>query len=466
MLALVISKDAGKGRRTARAWMFLMTAVLFVSGCDSNPPTSPANQAPIARFTWTSTVGETIVYEFDASQSSDPDADWGVASYEWSFGDGESASGKIVTHTYASGGQKSVTLTVTDRKGATDTVTHPVTIENAWRVGDTRKIAQLTGPGSINRTASRWNVHGTDLGHMFLHEEAIYMVFGDTFGKRTGNGRDHRSNVMAVIRDADPTDGLAFDAMITDRPGHARELIGAEDLSNQKKTVIPTSGVSVNGRMFLHYMALDHWGSAGEWELNRSGIAYSGDDGQTWKISDVTWPGDSNFGQVAFIKKGSYVYLFGIPGGRFGSAKLARVDKNHILDRNYYQYWNGNSWTGARTDATTIIPASVGELSVRWNSYYRKWILMTKRQERRGDGYGIVLRTANCLTGSWSDERWVLTDDEGSGRYAPYMPPKWNDGSTIYFALSRFRPVYNVFWWHTSLNGMSTGEGATKCIVK
>jgi hypothetical protein len=330
-----------------------------------------------------------------------------------------------------------------------------------WSVNkeDTRSIARLTGPGSINKTPNQWGIGGTDLGSMFVHDGAIYMLFGDTFGAF------HRSNVMAKVTDTDPRDGLTFASMITNRAGNAKELVGKEDLANQRKTVIATQGVSVNGRMYMHYMALKQWGSAGEWQLNRSGLAYSDDDGQTWTVSDVTWPGDSNFGQVAFVEKDSSLYLMGIPGGRFGAAQLAKVDKQNILDKSEYQYWNGEAWTAAASDAATMIPAPVGELSVRWNSHYRKWILMTKKQERRGDGYGIVLRTAECLTGSWSDEKWVVTDEEVPRLYAPYMPPTWNDGPIIYFTLSRFNPVYDVFWWRTSLKGGTEGTESRRCIV-
>lgn len=75
-------------------------------------------------------------------------------------------------------------------------------------------------------------------------------------------------------------------------------------------------------------MSVHEFGPPGQWSLNHSGLAYSDDNGLTWtKSPDAVWPGDSNFGQVAFVKSGEEVYLFGIPGGRFGHAELARVAK-------------------------------------------------------------------------------------------------------------------------------------------
>lgn len=141
------------------------------------------------------------------------------------------------------------------------------------------------------------------------------------------------------------------------------------------------------------------------------------------------------------------------------------MTKQNILEKERYRYWDGKQWTEVAERAAPIVAAPVAELSIRWNSHYRKWILMTKHQEKHGDGHGIVLRTADCLTGPWSEERWVLTDEEVPRLYAPYMPPKWQDGADIYFTLSRF-DLYDVFWWHTSLQGGDRGKKAKKCIVK
>lgn len=328
--------------------------------------------------------------------------------------------------------------------------------EGAYEVArdDTFQITRLTGPGSINRTDVKWNVYGTDLGHMFEHRGELYMLFGDTFGP-PGHppqfGSDWRSNALARIRDADPRDGLTFESMATDRPGHAKELVGHDDVPGQEVTVIPTNGVSVGDGIFLHYMAVREWGPPGQWWLNRSGLAYSDDEGQNWTVSDEAWwPGDSNFGQVSFVEQGRYVYLFGIPGGRFGHAELGRVDKHHLLDLDRYEYWDGARWTGDIDAAATVVGAPVGELSVQWSSHYRKWLMLYLNDDDAVNA--VVLRTADCLTGPWSDEKVVVTADEVPALYAPYMPPRWNSGPDIYFTLSRFN-FYDVFWWHTSLEG-------------
>jgi PKD repeat protein len=76
--------------------------------------------SPTASFTYSPErpmVGGNII--FDASASYDPDGQ--IVSYQWDFGDSNSAEGQVVTHTYTKPGEYTVTLTVTDDDGLTGT---------------------------------------------------------------------------------------------------------------------------------------------------------------------------------------------------------------------------------------------------------------------------------------------------------------------------------------------------------
>jgi hypothetical protein len=70
------------------------------------------NRAPVANDGGPYSGVAGVPVAFDGGASGDPDGD--ALEYEWSFGDGGSATGVAPTHTYASGGVYDVTLTVTD----------------------------------------------------------------------------------------------------------------------------------------------------------------------------------------------------------------------------------------------------------------------------------------------------------------------------------------------------------------
>ncbi|MDQ3327321.1 MAG: DUF4185 domain-containing protein [Chloroflexota bacterium] len=308
-------------------------------------------------------------------------------------------------------------------------------------------IAQLTGPGSLNRTDTQWNLYGTDLGHMFEHGDRTYFVFGDSYGP---DKRHPRSNAMAWSDDHEPSGGLHFDGMIVDGWGWAKELLPAKKLWGIETTVIPTAGISDGQRMYLHYMSVRRWGKPGHWRAGHAGMAYSDDTGQTWtKHPGARWPGNSNFVQAAFVRHGDHVYMFGIPAGRFGAPQLARVAPDSLLNGTAYRYWTGSGWdTDRHQDAGVLLPGPVGELSVQWNSYYGKWLMLYLNEHRAA----IVLRTADTLTGPWGAEIAVVGAATHPQLYAPYITPRWNDGPDIYFTLSLFGP-YNVYLMRTALRG-------------
>ncbi len=85
-----------------------------------------ANASPKASFTSTPTD---LTVDFDGTGSSDPDGT--VASYAWAFGDGTTGTGASPSHAYTTAGTYTVSLTVTDDGGATDTKTGPVTVKAA-----------------------------------------------------------------------------------------------------------------------------------------------------------------------------------------------------------------------------------------------------------------------------------------------------------------------------------------------
>jgi PKD repeat protein len=113
-----------------------MWTVVLLADQNANP-----NVAPVASFTATCPTATCTV---DASASSDS-APGTVASYAWDFGDGSTGTGVTQTHTYATGGSKTIRLVVTDNQGlesapTTRTVNITITQPPTGGPGHTRLV--------------------------------------------------------------------------------------------------------------------------------------------------------------------------------------------------------------------------------------------------------------------------------------------------------------------------------------
>ena len=91
------------------------TAKVYVSS------SAQGNQSPIADpgGPYNGEVGKLI--NFDGSKSKDPDYGDSITSYDWDFGDGSTSSEKNPSHYYSSAGNFTISLTVTDETGKTNT---------------------------------------------------------------------------------------------------------------------------------------------------------------------------------------------------------------------------------------------------------------------------------------------------------------------------------------------------------
>lgn len=119
---------------------------------------SGGNQAPVADAgpDQTSDPGD-MVY-VNGGGSVDPDGS--IDSYQWDFGDGSTGTGRFTGHPYDVAGKYTITLTVTDNEGATDTDTAILDVLAPAGVHDWS--TDLGGPGasdSASATAitSDWN---------------------------------------------------------------------------------------------------------------------------------------------------------------------------------------------------------------------------------------------------------------------------------------------------------------------
>ncbi len=117
------------------------------------------NKPPVAAFTPSCTA---LTCSVDGSASSDPDGT--IGSYAWTFGDGATASGPTASHTYAAAGDFTITLTVTDNDGATNSTSQTVSPRPAANPPSTpyasdtfnRTVANGWGNADVGGAWSEW----------------------------------------------------------------------------------------------------------------------------------------------------------------------------------------------------------------------------------------------------------------------------------------------------------------------
>jgi PKD repeat protein len=115
-ITLTVTDDAGATATSTQ------TIEVFPAG-------SPGNNPPTARFTVDPSYGNApLTVVFDASLSSDVDGT--IALYAWDFGDGTTGSGETISHTFTAAATTNytVTLTVTDDDGTSNTTSSVISV--------------------------------------------------------------------------------------------------------------------------------------------------------------------------------------------------------------------------------------------------------------------------------------------------------------------------------------------------
>jgi len=144
----------------------------FHVGTTGTPPVAVATAIPAS-----GTAPLTV--SFDGSGSSDPDGT--VVSHAWSFGDGTSTSGPLVSHTYAAAGTYTATLTVTDNSGLTASTTVSISVA-APPVTTAIHIGDLDAARSA--TKKSWTAKVT----ITVHDAAEHTVGGATISGTWSTG--------------------------------------------------------------------------------------------------------------------------------------------------------------------------------------------------------------------------------------------------------------------------------------
>jgi hypothetical protein len=379
-----------------------------------------------------------------------------------------------------------------DNLAAADLASSPTT-SIRYVPGSSRKICQLTGDfdrernePTLNQTYHNYGVSGTDLGSSFVHEGRTYFLFGDTVGFSflTASGADS----VAYTTDTNPEECLHLQ-FVTSKSGQYRPpRVPGVSLGPYE---VPTGGFSANGNMYV-FFTTDHTFAK---TMGRSLLARSTDHAQNFShIYDFSREKFINVAPVVVEnsaipglpeQSGRGVLLWGSGMYRKSDPYLAFLPLDKTEDRNSILFFAGlnadgtTRWSAAEADASPLFhQACLGELSVAWNPYLHKWIMLYNCKSPRG----INFRVADAPWGPWSSpqvlfnarrdgghcrfihaswfSRWCDTvNDFGrgftwGGAYGPYMIPAFFTGndktSTIYYLLSTWNP-YQVLLMKSTL---------------
>lgn len=166
---------------TGRGSIILSSAITHIGGG------SGGNVPPVANFTFT-TSGLAATFT-----DSSTDSDGTISSRAWNFGDSGTSTATNPSHTYASAGTYTVSLTVTDNGGATNTKTQSVTVSSGGGGGSTQLLAN-TGfeSGTTPWTGTTADICTTSCGSETPHA-------GTHFVWLDGYGTTHSENIAQQV---------------------------------------------------------------------------------------------------------------------------------------------------------------------------------------------------------------------------------------------------------------------------
>lgn len=175
------------------------------TGSSSTSLNVSSNHAPTPKFTISPESGaKNTTFVFDASGSIDATDTTVVRTYNWNFGDNKSANGRIAQHKYNSAGNFTVTLTVTDNSGASNTSSKSIDVATGFSPvarytvtppsGDVGTLFNFNGNGSSDQDGTiqnyAWNFDdgAKASGAQATHKFTKSGVFGVTLTVTDSDG--------------------------------------------------------------------------------------------------------------------------------------------------------------------------------------------------------------------------------------------------------------------------------------
>ena len=362
----------------------------------------------------------------------------------------------------------------------------------------TRKVSQLTGDidretgqKTLNETGSRFGIYGTDLGVSFLHDGKLYFLFGDT-NRTKGKpglpatampGEDFNESITDYDSIAYTTSDHAFEGI--------KLLFNSDfphlDYVDQMTGEHPIEGISIGEYMYV-FFTTDLFPES-FLSPTRSILARSNDGGihfgkplytlSTDKFIHVSAQViDNHVLQGLPEKAGEGLLIWGTGEHRKSDIYLAYIPLAEINNRSSLRFFSGIAdeeedhlqpiWTSDESMAKPLFPTGcAAEISVRWNYYLEKWIMLYNCE--LCNTRGVIVRLADTPWGPWSAPKIIFDPEDGYGKfihepgkdnlndptrdghedkgheYGPYQMAPYSTGikgryTKIYFTMSTWNP--------------------------
>src|SRR5215211_2693416 len=364
------------------------------------------------------------------------------------------------------------------------------------KLSSTIKVTQLTGDidretgkQTPNQTGKRFGIFGSDLGVSFIHQGKLYFLFGDTNRRDPDTGlpasafpgEDFNENLTDLDAIAYTTNDRAYNGITltfnSDHP-HVDDIV---QLTGEH----PIEGISLNNNDMYIFFTTDLQPDG--LVPTRTVLAKSSDGGihfgkslytlSTKKFIHISCEIISNEKIAELpttIGKGLLIWGSGIH--RKSDIFLAHIPLSEVTNKSSIRYFAGfeslNSkkplWKINEEEAKPLFKAEcVGELSIKWNYYLNKWIMLYNCDHCNTKG--IVIRLADNPWGPWSSPKIIFDPKDGYGKfihspgndniydkgrnrssdwgavYGPYQITPYSTGikyryTKIYFTLSTWNP--------------------------
>lgn len=179
------------------------------TGTIGNPNTG-GNTPPTANFNF-SISGLTVTFS-DAST----DANGTVASRSWNFGDGTSSAATNPVKAYGSAGTRSVTLTVTDNQGATNSLTRSVTVGGPGNTPPVASFTFATNLRTVNFTDTSTDANGTIAARSWNFGDGTTSTAANP--AKTYNTAGTRTVTLTVTDNQGATNATSKSVTVSDTP--------------------------------------------------------------------------------------------------------------------------------------------------------------------------------------------------------------------------------------------------------